>query len=260
MKIQLTSDYHTHTPYSHGKGTVLENTTRAKELGLRQIGITDHGFGHIAFGLRHKRVPSLLRDCEEAARLTGVEVLVGVESNILGESGKCDLTPADYENFDLFIAGKHVFVTYENIRAWVGYFGKNFLVDKLHLKPSKELIKSNTQAYINAIKHNPVDIISHVNYLCIADPLEVAKCAADYGTYIEINTKKTHLSDEDWQNLIDKTSCRFVIDSDAHAVGRVGDTVLAESLFDRVAFPMDRIDNIDGRTANLRLREYKKHL
>jgi len=47
----LTADYHTHTPYSHGKGTVMENAARAKELGLKQIGITDHGFSHLAFGL-----------------------------------------------------------------------------------------------------------------------------------------------------------------------------------------------------------------
>lgn len=53
----LTADYHTHTPYSHGKGTVEENAARAKELGLKQIGITDHGFSHIAFGLRRKEFP-----------------------------------------------------------------------------------------------------------------------------------------------------------------------------------------------------------
>ena len=53
----LTADYHTHTPYSHGKGTVEENAARAKELGLKQIGITDHGFSHLAFGLKRKKVP-----------------------------------------------------------------------------------------------------------------------------------------------------------------------------------------------------------
>lgn len=57
----LTADYHTHTPYSHGKGTVEENAARAKELGLKQIGITDHGFSHLAFGL--KREKSSRFDC-----------------------------------------------------------------------------------------------------------------------------------------------------------------------------------------------------
>ena len=33
----LTADYHTHTPYSHGKNTVFENVARAKELGLKSV-------------------------------------------------------------------------------------------------------------------------------------------------------------------------------------------------------------------------------
>lgn len=254
----LTSDYHTHTPYSHGKGTVLENALQAKKKGLKQIGITDHGFAHLAFGIERKKMPQLVADCRAAAEKTGIEVLCGMEANILGESGKTDMPPSDYADFDLFIAGKHVFVAYENFSAWLHYFGGNFLTDKLKKKPSGRLVRLTTKAYVNAIKNNPVDILSHLNYLCFADAVEVAKCAADYGTYIEINTKKTHLTDEEWQNVVDKTAARFVIDSDAHSPGRVGDTRLAEELFARVAFPLDRIDNIDGRTAAFRLQAYKR--
>ena len=45
----LTGDYHTHTQYSHGKNTVEENAKQAKELGLQEIGICDHGFSHTVF-------------------------------------------------------------------------------------------------------------------------------------------------------------------------------------------------------------------
>lgn len=256
----LSADYHTHTPYSHGKNTVAENALRAREIGLKQLGITDHGFAHLAFGMKRKAVPDLVKECRRASEETGVEVLVGAEANILGESGRCDLTAADYADFDLFIAGKHVFVAYENLSAWTHYFGGNFLADKLRLKPAKALIERNTRAYIRAIKNNPVDIISHLNYTCFADAVEVAKCASDYGTYIEINTKKTHLSDEEWQNIVDLTACRFVIDSDAHSADRVGDTALADGLLSRVAFPLDRIDNVGGRTANFRFRAYKNKM
>ena len=34
--MQLTGDYHTHTVYSHGSGTVLENALQAKARGLRE--------------------------------------------------------------------------------------------------------------------------------------------------------------------------------------------------------------------------------
>ena len=257
-EVILTSDYHTHTPYSHGKGTVLENAQQAQAKGLKQIGITDHGFAHLAFGLKRKKVPALMEDCREASERTGVQVLVGMEANILGESGRTEMRPEDYGSFDLFIAGKHVFVAYSPFSQWFTYFAPNFFADKLRLKPGRALVERDTRAYVNTIRENPVDIIAHVNYLNFADAVEVAKCAADYGTYIEINTKKTHLSDEEWQDVIDKTRVRFLIDSDAHSADRVGDTKLAEDLFSRIAFPMDRIDNIDGRTASFRFGEYKK--
>lgn len=256
----LTADYHTHTPYSHGKGTVLENATHAQEQGLKEIGITDHGFSHIAFGLRRKKLPFLIEECKQATQKTGVKVLVGMEANILGESGKTDMQPKDYEHFDLFLAGKHVFIAYENLSAWTGYCATNFFTDKLKLTPAPKLIERNTRAYINTIQNNPVDVISHVNYLCFSNALEVAKCAADYGTYIEINTKKSHLSDQEWQDIIDKTAVRFLINSDAHSPERVGDCALADELFARINFPKERIDNIDGRTANFRFQAFKEKM
>lgn len=255
----LTADYHTHTPYSHGKGTVEENAARAKALGLKQIGITDHGFSHLAFGLRRKKVPSLIGDCRKASEKLGIDVLVGMESNIRGESGLADITERDYENFDLFICGKHVFIAYERAGDWWHYFGGNLAADKFGRKPPKELVERNTRAYINMIRKNPVDIISHLCYKCPADAKEVAKCAADYGTYIELNSKKTHLSDEELF-AVAETGVRFVIDSDAHSPDRVGDTKLVEEQLSRVDFPTERIDNIDGRFPSFRFAEFKKRL
>ena len=51
----LTGDYHTHTVFSHGKGTILENANEAKKIGLKEIAITDHGYGHHAFGIKQKQ-------------------------------------------------------------------------------------------------------------------------------------------------------------------------------------------------------------
>lgn len=254
----LTADYHTHTPYSHGKGSVMQNTEKAKEYGLKAIGITDHGFSHIAFGIDRKKVKELICDCREAEKKTGLRVYVGMESNILGEDGKTDMLISDYDDFELFIAGKHVFVAYDSLKAWTGYFFGNFFTDKLKLKPSTSLIKRDTAAYINTIKNNPVDIISHLNYLCYADAVEVAKCASDYGTYIELNSKKIHLKDEELSDIVCKTSARFVINSDAHSVDRIGDTEIVDELLKRVNVPKDRIDNIDGKFPVFRFGEYKK--
>ncbi|MDE7086730.1 MAG: hypothetical protein K2O67_00890, partial [Clostridia bacterium] len=86
---------------------------------------------------------------------------------------------------------------------------------------------------------------------------EVAKACADYGTYIEINTKKRHVSPEE-VDIMSTTGVRFVIDSDAHSADRVGDTKIAEELLRDCSLPLDRIDNIDGRLPKFRFAEYKK--
>ena len=112
----LTADYHTHTQYSDGETTVLENVTRAKELGLKEIAITEHGFSHVIFGLRRKEVSAYTKEIREAQEQTGVRTLVGIESNIRGRSGKCDLKEKDYENFDVYLAGVLLVIRYEKLR------------------------------------------------------------------------------------------------------------------------------------------------
>jgi putative hydrolase len=118
----------------------------------------------------------------------------------------------------------------------------------------------NTRAYINTIKNNPIDAITHLNFLCPANALEVAKCAADYGTYVELNSKKEHLTDDELCEIVAKTSARFIINSDAHSKDRVGDMKRVEEQLSRLDFPYERIENIDGRLPSFRFAEYKKKL
>lgn len=258
--MKITADYHTHTIFSHGKGTILENAESAKERGLSLIGITDHGFSHPAYCIKRKNLPKMHALAKEAESLTGVKVLIGTESNILGVSGKTDVKPTDYESLDLFLAGIHRFILYDRFSEWFKMLGANTLTKIFGGKPSEILIKRNTEIYINAIKNNPIDILTHVNYLVYANPVEVAKCCRDYGTYFEINARKTHLSDEEWEKVID-TGVNFVIDSDAHVSEKVGNITLVEELFERVKFPLDRIMNIDGKLPpKMRFEEFKKKL
>ena len=62
----LSADYHTHTTFSHGKGSILDNATEAKARGLKVLAITDHGYGHRAYGIRHKKVPFMKELCNKA--------------------------------------------------------------------------------------------------------------------------------------------------------------------------------------------------
>ena len=93
------ADYHTHTRYSHGIGSVMDNAMVAKDKNLREIAITDHGFSHITYGIRRKDLAKLRRDCEGASETTGVKVLMGIEANI--NSLGTDLKDDDFREFDI---------------------------------------------------------------------------------------------------------------------------------------------------------------
>ena len=255
--MQLTADFHTHTTYSHGKGNVMQNAETAKEKGLKMVGITDHGFAHSVFGLSKRKIPNLIADCVEATKKTGVNVLVGIESNVTSLSGDVDLKPELYDKFDIFLAGIHKLIFFK----FGNYFRfgiPNLLYTTFNSKnASCGLVKRTTKAMIEVIKKNPVDVITHLDFCSYLDPIEVAKAARDYGTYIEINAKKVHLSDEDLFNVYN-TGVRFVINSDAHSPDRVGEISLVEETLKRLSFPLDRIDNIDGRLPEFRFKAFKE--
>ena len=253
----LTADYHTHTPYSHGENTVLENATAAKAKGLKELGITDHGFNHLLFGLKRKKLEDLRLEIIEAEKLTGVKVLMGMESNITSSDGATDMKKEDLKYFDIYLCGIHEVLKFKRISDFYNIFWKNYSAYKFANKPSNKVIANTTKIYIETIKNNPIDILTHINYKCFCNLEEVAKCCADYGTYIEINTKKRHISAEEL-NLMASTGVRFVINSDAHSADRVGDTKIAEEILADSEISLDRIDNIDGRLPKFRFAEYKE--
>ncbi|MBR2622854.1 MAG: hypothetical protein IKD15_01360, partial [Clostridia bacterium] len=149
---------------------------------------------------------------------------------------------------------------YDGFKNMLCYGGGNFNADKFRKNPPKRLVERNTKAYINVIKNNPIDAVTHLGYMCPANAVEVAKCAADYGTYIELNSKKQHLTDEELSDILAKTSARFIVNSDAHSKERVGDMHLVEEQLSRLNFPLNRIDNVDGRYPDFRFTAFKKKM
>ena len=45
---EMIFDYHTHTVFSHGKGTIEDNVKAAIDAGLKAVAISDHGPGHLS--------------------------------------------------------------------------------------------------------------------------------------------------------------------------------------------------------------------
>jgi len=253
----LSSDYHTHTVFSHGKGTILDNALVAKEKGLIEVGISDHGFAHPAFGLRNRKLPKMRTLCDQATNQTGVKVLLGIESNITGTDGSVDLKAKNYDYFDIFLAGIHKFVMFK-FGTWFTLAIPDLLNSTFkRTNVSDRLRKENTKTFINVIKKNPVDVITHINFCCFADPVEVAKAAADYGTYIELSSKKVHLTDQEIFDVA-KTGVKFILNSDAHTPDRVGDISLMQKTFERVNINLNQIANIDGRLPEFRFKAFKE--
>lgn len=238
----LVADYHTHTKYSHGTGTVLENAVVAKQKGIKQIAITDHGFGHIAFGIKRKEVPSLRKDIDKAMQETGVKIFLGVEANIKSFEGDVDVVPSDFNNLELLVMGFHNFVKAPFLQ-WIRFILGNIIADAFHIV-SKKRIEKNTQAFIKAVKRYPIDIISHLNHVCKVDCYKVAKACEETNTYIELNGKRIHFSQKDVDDML-KTNVKFVISSDAHKPERVGDETIGMEMAKMYGIPLDRIVNLN---------------
>ncbi len=253
----ITADFHTHTKFSHGKGSILDNAKMAKNKNISTIAITDHGFSHPAMGIRRNQINRLRNLCDKASSETGVKVLLGIESNILGVSGKTDLSECDYKNFDIFLAGVHRFILYDNLKEWFSLLGRELIVKYLGVKPSNSLIERNTKLYINTIKNNPIDILTHPGSNCHANLVEVAKCCSDYGTYFEISSRKQYLDVETWQKILD-TGVNFIINSDAHKPSDIGNVDNALKIIKEVNIPHSRIVNINGSMPKFRFNEFKK--
>ena len=245
----LYGDYHTHTPYSHGTGTVMENAMVAKEKGLKELAITDHGFNHMAFAIKRKELKSLRKDIDEAENVTGLKIYLGVEANIISKSGKVDVKPKDFKYLELLVVGYHKAV-WSDPKSEIDYILKNMIIKN----QSKKMIESNTRSYIKALRKYPIDIISHLNHHAKVDVVAVAKVAEEVGCYIELNGKRKHFSKEQVRDMVEQTNCMFVLDSDAHSKERVGEVTMWMELAKEYGIPKERIANLNG---GIKLRDKK---
>lgn len=251
--MALLADYHTHTKYSrhgHGKSTVEENAKAAYDKGLRQIAITDHGFNQKFFGVRRIDIKKVKSDIEEAKERYPIDILLGVEANIISSKGDIDIVEQDYDNLDIILCGFHRLVKSTSKREQFGFIIKNILSEIFHHTSKKQRIK-NTNAYINAMRKYDIDIITHLNHACKVDVEKVARVAKETNTLIELNGKRLGMSDEEILTCYN-LGCKFVIDSDAHSAKRVGDGHLGLEAILRLRIPESAVVNYN------KIPEFKK--
>ncbi len=213
---KLTFDYHTHTTYSDGKGTMEESVKAAVERGLKALAITDHGPGHLFYGVKRDKFPEMK---EEIARLRErypqIDLYFGVEANIRYVGNYVDITEEEAKIYDFVIAGYHYGTT-------KGYCIRNYLYQNGFLFRGEELREKNTDMVVKAIENNKIKILTHPGSKGPFDIKRIAAACAKHGVWMEISTHHSHLTVEEIR-ISAMEGADFVISSDAHHPSVVGD-------------------------------------
>lgn len=211
-------DHHTHTVYSHGKGSIEDNVRVAAAKGLSSIAITDHGPGHLTYGVDLGKVSEMRAEIERLkAVYPTVRVLLGVEANTLRRAPYLDVGEADKQKLDILLAGYHYGVTRAGCVP-------NYLYQHVGLFRGGDaaLRRKNTEMICDALCHNHIDVLTHPGDKGPFDLDEIAHVCAQTGTLMEINMKHAHLTTQEIRQVA-RFDVKFIIGSDAHVPEAVGE-------------------------------------
>ena len=240
------SDLHTHTRYSHGKGTVEDNVKAAIARGLKQLGIAEHGPGNYYVGVSRKKMAEMKAEIIRLRReYPEIELLFGIEANILGPSGTLDIKPGEYDYFDYVCAGWHYGAADGMTPAGIARTFGNIVRNSVE-KATPRQIRGNTDAVVRAVEAGGVKFLTHPGDRAPVDLIEVALACARAGTLVEINTRHMSLTPESVKPMM-LADIRFIINSDAHSPEHVGDMKNAESLINGAEIDPALIANLRKR-------------
>ncbi|MBN7772934.1 PHP domain-containing protein [Clostridium aminobutyricum] len=239
-------DLHTHTTFSHGKGSIKDNVEAALKKGLVKIAITDHGPGHLTYGIKRSAIPEMRREIEELKKIyPHIEISLSVEANIVKSGKGLDIKPDEFAQYDFVIGGYHYGVLN-------GYCIENYLQKhvphrkggKLDSRGIRRLRMKNTEMMVRAIYENNLKILTHPGDKGPFDILAIAKACEAQGTLMEISTWHKHLTVEEIKTAA-LTDVRFIISSDAHVPSRIGDFQGGLDRAIEAGIDLDRIVNIE---------------
>ncbi len=208
-------DTHVHTISSgHAYSTLSDYVEEAKIKGLKMFALTDHapkmpGASHWYHIANQRVIPSVI---------DGIEILKGVEVNIMDYDGKLDLPDKLLCKLDLVIASLH----------------------GPCIKPGTK--EENTNALINVMKNQNVDIIGHAgNPDYEIDIEKFVKAAKKYNCAIEINNSSDNLtrfgSNKNCVKIAEyakEYGVYITTGSDAHYKTYLGDFAEIEKIFEEV--------------------------
>jgi DNA polymerase (family 10) len=204
-RSDIRGDLHMHTTATDGKDDLEAMVLAARAAGLEYIAITDHSKAlAMANGLDETRaLQHAARIRELNARVDGIEVLAGIECDILAD-GTLDLADDCLAALDLVVASIHSAIRQE----------ENEITDRM----------------LRAIDNPWVDIVAHPTsrLLLRREPSKLnlstlITAAASTGVALEINCLPDRLDLSDVNaRLARERGARLVISTDAHSRGALG--------------------------------------
>lgn len=226
--MQFILDLHCHTlAGGHSQSTLEENLARAKEIGLKLIGISEHG-------------PAMLDGCplyhfknmlKLPNTINGMSWLKGVEANIINKNGGLDIPTSLLESLDYAIASIHT-----------GIFN-----------PGNA--EANTNAVIGAMENPHVNIIGHLGDRNVPINVEpIVAAAKSTKTLIEINNASLRPGTRRYDGGITikkiLAQCKIqgvavILGSDAHKAKDVGRFKYAKALIKESGLDSALIANTD---------------
>lgn len=234
-----------HTFRSDGKSSIDENVKSALENGLDMIAITDHGPGHMFFGIKEHEIIELRKRVDEVnLQYPNIEVLLGIEANILGVDGTIDLTPEISKNIDILLAGYHFGSKPKKFFQDIKLHLYNFLGKKFEYF-NRKIEHYNTLSLINAMRRYDIDILTHPGDKGRVNMHKVAKVAAETNTKLEINERHTHLTSEEIKIAM-QYDVEFIVSSDAHLSDHIGEYSDCERRINATGLDKSRIVNYKG--------------
>ena len=221
-------DLHTHTIASgHAYNTMMEMIHEAQNKGLDVYGITEH-----APRMKGTCTDFYFHNLKVVPRKHGdLELLLGVELNILDIDGHLDLNDELLGELDYAIASMHA---------------QNY---------NSGTIAENTSAYLNAMTHPCVKVLGHCdNPAFPVDYETLAVGAKENGVIFEINEASlapygyrgdTRANNQEILKYCMKYEIPIVLSSDSHGVEHIGDFTCAAEFVHEMMFPEKMILNND---------------
>jgi len=242
--FEVFADYHTHTVYSHGKGTIEDNLLAAREKGLSEVAITDHGPAGLGIGVRELKTFAVIkaRAAHYNRLFADIRVLAGVEANVIAVDGRLDVPKRVLKDLDLRVAGLHWQIKPASVADGLDLVLNNLVLAKLSRRMRRRARLINTKAIVEAINRYDLDIISHPGLKMDIDTHELARAAARRGTALEISAGHPYMT-VDFIRIGLREGVKFSIDSDAHLPANVGRLAPGIRLAERAGVTADDLIN-----------------